>query len=337
MSLLLENRDRSIGDTPSPMAVPITCTGDTQRQSVVSVSVIIPTHERPDGLRRLLGTLIAQDYPTESMELIVAHDGNDKETVAEVEHLRSKSSVRVKYVQHDKESAAATRNLGVSVAEGDYLLFVDDDCEVDEHWVDRTVAALMERSEIGQVACRINGASKGFFARCHDYARYYPSMHRRAGERRFACGCAFGMRHFVFDALGGFDESVKTGEDEDLGLRMQGLGYRAVFRPECVVYHNHGRTTLAAMLSRAYTWASRGEVDAHLNHPERSTYGRFASGNPYFYLLLSPLIASVVTLRVWLNLWREVRMPMYLPFIFCDKVVWCWGTYRYLRRKGSAA
>jgi GT2 family glycosyltransferase len=320
----------------APATVSMTGVGDMRRQFIVSVSVIIPTHERPDGLRQLLGTLIAQDYPTEAMELIVAHDGNDKETVTEVEHLRSKSSIRVKYVQHNRESAAATRNLGASVAEGDYLLFVDDDCEVDRHWVDRTVAALMERPDIGEVACRIDGASKGFFARCHDYARYYPSMQRKVGERRFACGCAFGMRRFVFDALDGFDESIKTGEDEDLGLRMQRLGYRAVFRPECVVYHNHGRTTLAAMLSRAFTWASRGEVDAHLNHPKGSTYGRFASGNPYFYLLLSPLIAAVVTLRVWLSLLREVRMPMYLPFIFCDKVVWCWGTYRYLRRKGSA-
>lgn len=311
--------------------------GVRERVRCARVSVIIPTHDRPLRLRRLLGTLATQGYPAHATELIVAQDGGDKQTSAAIDEVRAKAGIPIKHVYHERCSAAATRNLGASLATGEYLLFVDDDGEVDQHWIERTVAAFEGAPEVGEVTSRIVGASARFFARCHDYARYYPSMQAEPSERAFACGCAFGIRRSLFEALGGFDESIETGEDEDLGLRMQALGYKAVYRPECLVYHHHGRDTFRAMLQRAYVWGMRGEVDRHLAHRGRATYGRFASSNPYFYLMFSPVIALAVTLRIWLCLWREVRMPLYLPFIFCDKLVWCWATYRYLKRRRGEA
>ena len=308
-----------------------------QRVRCAHVSVIIPTHDRPLRLRRLLETLAAQGYPAHATELIVAQDGGDTQTVAAIDKIRAKTAIPIKRICHQRCSAAATRNLGASLATGEYLLFVDDDCEVDEHWIERTVGVLEDNAEVGEVAARIVGASTRFFARCHDYARYYPSMQTEPSERSFACGCAFAIRKSLFEELGGFDESIRTGEDEDLGLRMQALGYKTVYRPECIVYHHHGRDSFRAMLQRAYAWGVRGEVDRHLTHRRRATYGRFASSNPYFYLIVSPVISLVVTLRIWLHTWRETMMPFYLPFIFCDKIVWCWATYRYLRSKGQRA
>lgn len=301
------------------------------------VSIVVPTHNRPQRLRRLLKSIGAQAYPTASTELIVAQDGGDGQTAAVVEEVRATTAMPIKHVRHERGSAAATRNLGASLATGEYLLFVDDDCEVDAFWAQRTVTVLQGDPEVGQVACRIVGGSRRFFARCHDYARYYPSMQTRPDTRSFACGCAFGIRRSLFVELGGFDESIRTGEDEDLGLRMQALGAKTVYRPQCVVYHHHDRDTLRGMLQRAYVWGARGEVDRHLTHRDRATYGRFASSNPYFYLVLSPAISLAVTLRIWLHTWRERMMPLYLPFIFCDKFVWCWATYRHLRRKEAQA
>ncbi len=297
------------------------------------VSVVVPTHDRPEGLRCLLKTLAAQAYPAGAFDVIVAQDGGDDQTKTIIDETRRDATAPIKHVRHDRSSAAATRNLGASIAGGDYLLFVDDDCEVDRNWIERTVAVFEKHPEAGEVAARIVGGSSRFFARCHDYARYYPSMQSKAAERTFACGCAFGIRRSLFEELGGFDESIKTGEDEDLGLRMQAKGFKTLFRPECIVHHNHGRATLRSTLGRAYAWGLRGEVDAHLTHRRHSTYGRFASSNPYFYLFLAPAIATAITMKIWLHTWREKPIPCYLPFIFCDKLVWCWATFRYLRRK----
>ena len=298
------------------------------------VSMIIPTHARPGRLHRLLQSIRRQDYPSQECELIVAQDGDDLETQAVVESFRADTTLPIRHVCHQRGSAAATRNLGASLARGEYLLFVDDDCEVTPTWTRRTVDVLERDPDIGQVASRIVGGSTRFFARCHDYARYYPSMKTQPGPRSFACGCAFGIRRSLFARLGGFDETILTGEDEDLGLRLQASGARTVYQPECVVCHYHDRVTLRGMLQRAYAWGLRGEVDRHLTHRGRATYGRFASSNPYFYLILAPFISLAVSLRIWSFSWRERMMPLYLPFIFCDKLAWCLATHSYLLAKG---
>lgn len=300
--------------------------------AVPTVSVIIPTCGRAERLAALLTSLAAQTWPRGDMEIIVAQDGSDAAAKAEVQRFMQCTRRNVFMVAHERCSAAATRNLGARRARGDFLLFIDDDCTAHRRWVEQAVFTLQCDPALGAVASRIISGSDRFFARVHDHARYYPSLTYRPGERRFACGCAMGIRRAVFEQLGGFDETIRTGEDEDLGLRMQEQGKKTFFQPSSVVFHHHGRHSLRAVLKHAYRWARRGEVDRHLTHRTRSTYGRFASGNPWFYLLGAPVIAALVTLRAWRHGLREPRMVLYAPFIYLDKLAWCWGTFQYLRR-----
>jgi len=305
--------------------------------AVPTVSVIVPTSGRPEKLAQLLASLAEQTWPRGDMEVIVAQDGDDSTTRAEVQRFMQRSRRHAAWVSHTRHSAAATRNLGAKAARGDYLLFVDDDCTAHPRWAEQAVFTLQYDPSIGAVASRIIGGSTKFFARVHDHARYYPSLQPKPGERGFACGCAFAIRREIFTQLGGFDETIKTGEDEDLGQRMQALGKRTFFQPSSVVFHHHGRDSLRDMVRHAYRWALRGEVDRHLNQSANSTYGRFASPNPWFYLCAAPAIAALVTLRAWRFCWREPRMPIYLPFVFLDKFAWCLGTFQYLRGKERTA
>ncbi|MDT9545816.1 MAG: glycosyltransferase family 2 protein [Chlorobium sp.] len=84
----------------------------------------------------------------------------------------------------------------------------------------------------GEVSLR-SGLVRHVGLRHHDDLRF-----SRPGTTGYATGCCVGLRVSVFRALGGFDESFGMyGEDVDLSLRLQAMGFRVVFVPSSRVWH----------------------------------------------------------------------------------------------------
>ena len=82
------------------------------------VSVIIPTYNRAGMLRQAILSVLAQTY--RDFEVIVADDGSTDDTDAVVASFQD----TVRYIRQANSGASAARNLGTSVARGDYLLFL---------------------------------------------------------------------------------------------------------------------------------------------------------------------------------------------------------------------
>jgi glycosyltransferase involved in cell wall biosynthesis len=91
----------------------------------IKISLIIPTCNRVDMLRRALVSVLAQEN-CGSFEVIVVDDGSTDETVAMV---RSEFPA-VRLLQQDHKGAPAARNLGIQHARGCYLALLDDDDEL---------------------------------------------------------------------------------------------------------------------------------------------------------------------------------------------------------------
>lgn len=94
------------------------------------VSVIVATYRRSDELRRAVASVLAQKY--ESYELIVVDDNDDPEWNDKVSKIvceeTDKSDVSCRLIQnHPNQGSAKTRNVGINVANGDYVCFLDDD------------------------------------------------------------------------------------------------------------------------------------------------------------------------------------------------------------------
>jgi len=90
------------------------------------VSVVIPTHQRPELLmERALRSALAQTF--ENLEVVVVIDGPDPETVARLDAVKDS---RVRYVAlPDNVGGAEARNIGVRASRGEYVAFLDDDDE----------------------------------------------------------------------------------------------------------------------------------------------------------------------------------------------------------------
>lgn len=94
------------------------------------VSIIIPTYNRRDLLPKAVESCFAQDYP--ALEIIIVDDGSTDGTGVFVEkHLQGDWKDRgIRYIFQSNGGASSARNHGLSVAQGDYVQFLDSDDEL---------------------------------------------------------------------------------------------------------------------------------------------------------------------------------------------------------------
>lgn len=105
------------------------------------VSVIVPVYNSIDCLERCVRSLCAQTY--ESMEILLIDDGSTDGTDQLCERLAAEDA-RI-LVRHKKNGGASSaRNVGLSMASGDYIGFVDSDDYVDYYVYEDLVLALEE-------------------------------------------------------------------------------------------------------------------------------------------------------------------------------------------------
>lgn len=103
----------------------------------IKISIIIPTCKRPQLLKRCLQSLIVQDFKEQDYEIIVVTDGLDEETnsmLSESGLLSSFLNICC-YSLPFKKGPAAARNAGWRIANGELILFTDDDCIPSINWI----------------------------------------------------------------------------------------------------------------------------------------------------------------------------------------------------------
>lgn len=103
------------------------------------VSIVIPTHNRVDRLKRAIASAEAQDYP--SIELLVVDDGSHDGTE---EFLKAYKSTRFfRWFRHEEpRGACAARNWAIREAKGEYVALLDDDDCFSESRVSKCLIAL---------------------------------------------------------------------------------------------------------------------------------------------------------------------------------------------------
>jgi len=103
---------------------------------IANISVIIPTKNRPEDLKKLLKSLRKQTVLPK--EIIVVDDSDDDKTKDLVEYIRSEflnNKVRIKYLRGGEEGVAEKRNIGLSHTIGDICLFIDDDIIINKNYI----------------------------------------------------------------------------------------------------------------------------------------------------------------------------------------------------------
>jgi len=99
----------------------------------MTISVVIPTRNRPESLNRLLKSLSRQDFTFDEVIVVDSSDDSSDYTMVGID-------VRIPLkILHSKPSVCVQRNLGIGHAQGDWILLCDDDIEVPADYLTKLV------------------------------------------------------------------------------------------------------------------------------------------------------------------------------------------------------
>ena len=115
------------------------------------VSVIIPTFNRPAFLEESVQSVLAQSYP--AREIIIIDDGSDvrfRDRINAVTRLGAQISL---HTLPSHRGASAARNIGLEKAQGDYVLFLDDDDLIHPHMLESNLAVFEQYPGTDVVTC----------------------------------------------------------------------------------------------------------------------------------------------------------------------------------------
>jgi glycosyltransferase involved in cell wall biosynthesis len=263
------------------------------------VSVVIPTHDRPERLARTLAALRAQTLPAGEFEIVVVDDGSATETRALLEREQNAPDVRV-IRREPAGGPARARNEGWRAAHAPLIAFTDDDCEPAPEWLAAGLAAWGGDDNVFvQGPTRPNPhelAGSGPYAHTLQVAELGPWW-----ETANIFYPRAGLEH-----AGGFDEqhySGPGGEDTDLGCALVAAGWLPVWAPRAVVHHAVTDLGPRGKLRLAWRWDETMLV--FKRHPQlrkQLVLKLFWTRN-HWWLVRAAIALALPTRLWWLRWW----------------------------------
>jgi glycosyltransferase involved in cell wall biosynthesis len=211
------------------------------------LSVVIPTYNRQDVLRRTLSGYLAQTSPNLIREIVVVDDGSTDETRSVVEQMRQLSAFPLQYCWQTNSGPAAARNRGMERVTTPLALFADDDMIPHPDLV-ATHARQHQQNPESSVA--VLGRVKWWpELRPTPFMEWYGNAgplfafgqfrKNRELDFQYLYSCNLSLKTRFFTAFGRFDESFHMAayEDTELGFRLSKAGLRLLYSPQAVAYH----------------------------------------------------------------------------------------------------
>lgn len=233
----------------------------------MKVSVVIPTYNRRPSLERCLLSLAAQSFPAQEYEVVVVADGCTDGTL---ELLRTFTApFMLRWFAQPNQGAPAAQNSGVAAANGDIILFLDDDCICDPELVAAHCEAHAQGSRlvvIGAVLLHPEsppGTLHNMVKELEDAEwRRLCSQGTRQSDLMLCANSSI-ARHAALDCR--FDTTYMRMHDVEAGIRLWAKGYRPRFAPKAIVYELYTKT-VNAMLRDSY-YHGKYEFLLSIDHP----------------------------------------------------------------------
>ena len=185
------------------------------------VSVIIPVYNDAVRLERCLQALAQQSYP--NYEVIVVDNGS---TDADVEQV-CKPFSRVRFAREEKAGSYAARNKGLSLAKGEVIAFTDSDCIPAADWLGAGVARVKQTENCGLIAGHVDvfpqNRAHPSLVELYDMMLAFP-QERYVANYRYGVTASVVTTRAIFDAVGLFNDTLKSGGDREWGQRVAAAG-----------------------------------------------------------------------------------------------------------------
>jgi GT2 family glycosyltransferase len=217
-----------------------------------SISVVVPSHERPVRLRWLLNALVTQTLPPDRFEVLVAYDSESRavEQLLRSHPLSAAGRLRGLPVSADKVFAGPKRNVAWRAARAPLILFTDDDCRPPAEWVSEAVVAAEAHPGSIVQGTTLPDPDEAAVLRGAPWAE----THWIEPPTPWAETCNIAYPRELLERLGGFDERMRVGEDSELAERARRAGATIVAAPSMLVYHAVNANWLPGAVKAHWRW-----------------------------------------------------------------------------------
>jgi glycosyltransferase involved in cell wall biosynthesis len=204
--------------------------------SQIEVSVIIPTFNRKESLKKTLESLFNQTYPKDNYEILVCDDKSTDGTENMVKELMKEAPCEFRYFKSKSmyKGPGAARNVGVENARGEIIGFTDDDCVASPTWIEQAVPYFETGGIVaiqGCVPAQVYKANK-----LEKIFKIKTGLTHTMDTGRYITANMFYRRKAIIEA-GCFDPELMRGQDTDLAYRVKRKGYEIPFCENVIVYH----------------------------------------------------------------------------------------------------
>ncbi|AEJ40734.1 Glycosyl transferase, family 2 [Sulfobacillus acidophilus TPY] len=211
----------------------------------MTVSVVVATYNREEVLLETVADLLQQSYT--DREIIVVDQSPTHEAATRRQLTDWHQQGRIRWVRLESPGLTRARNYGISLSQGEYVVFVDDDVRILDQDFLRHYVTCFQETGAAAIAGRVLEPDRpplrvkrrigdlGFFGQ-----REPGFGSDWSGPAYSVRGCNMAFRRTVLDEVGGFDEGFTRSafrEDTDVAWRIRERGYAIWFCHTAWLYH----------------------------------------------------------------------------------------------------
>lgn len=264
--------------------------------SAIKVSLVVCTRNRAQHLARFLDVL-TQVVSRHAWEVIMVDSASSDDTYQKLLDYPSNDVFSYKVIQVFQPGTSRAKNAGWKIASGEIIAFTDDDCYLNENYIDALVAEF-EKNQLAYLGGRVELYDRDdlpiTIKTDTQYQHYPPYRFILPGQVH---GANMAFRKVYLEHVDGFDDLLGAGtpypcEDCDILTRVSLLGVAGAYAPDVLVFHHHRRRTAEdrKKIEASYT-LGRGAyyVKALVDHPYKlQTFISWLKSAKYFGLHLWP-------------------------------------------------
>lgn len=208
---------------------------------MVKVSVIIPTFNAEKTIKETVKSVV--DQSLQDIEIIIINDGSTDNSIIELRKIVNKYS-NVKLINKENHGVSYTRNLGIEIAKGEYLLFLDSDDTLSKdalklmysfavkHSLDVVCCGYKEENATRVIKYRETGEEK-IFVNKEELVEKWDDLSIQFVHGKLIKGQIFKNNDLYFDP------SMKLGEDLNFMLRLLTLNLKVGYLGKSLYYINN--------------------------------------------------------------------------------------------------
>jgi len=210
-------------------------------------------------IRDAIDSILSQDYPHENMELIVVDGYSEDNTLNTLKDTLRNIDVKTKIIQ-EKEGLGRARQIVVDNALGEYIIWVDADLILSNHFVTIQVEFMSKNPNVGIAKGKYETYRTGSHENLveilenTEFLLHTMSIGETNSKSLGTSGCIYRVK--AIKQVGGFDQNFKgAGEDQDAEYRVRAAGW-SIHITQAVFYEKRRQTWRS--LWHEYFWHGYG-------------------------------------------------------------------------------